>query len=330
MTQFELGATRVNSCYTTLAMGSLAPSSAAPLPATVFAVEQTHGRAVRPGNRLIAHSPDAGWGALYAALMEEAPFEATEQGVRHPSFIYHVNRPTEVTRRIDGGRPESALIGPRCLTLTPGRPASWWSHNGNPQILQVYVHRRLFENAAAEMYGLDPGRADLTPRFAILDPLLEQLSLAVIAALHEGDRHDSLYVESLAQMIAVHMVRMHCTGVRPRGNHGPAIANWKMRRLREYIESHLDCDLTLAALAREAGVSPLYLPRAFKNAFGQSPHQYVLARRIERAKDLLRNAELTVAEVSFATGFSSQSHLSDWFARAVGITPAAYRRQSIR
>lgn len=311
-------------------MGSLAPFSAAPLPVNVFAVEHTHGRATRTGNRLLAHSPDSGWGALYAALMEEAPFEATEQGVRHPSFIYHVSRPTQVTRRIDGSRPESALIGPRCITLTPGRPAAWWSHNGNPEILQAYVHRQLFENAAAEMYNLDPAKADITPRFAIFDPLLEQLALAVIAALRGGDRHDSLYVESLAQMIAVHMVRMYSNCARPRGNHLPAIANWKMRRLREYIEEHLDGDLTLAALAREAGVSPLYLPRAFKNAFGQSPHQYVLARRIERAKDLLRNAELTVADVSAATGFSSQSHLSDWFARAVGITPAAYRRQTIR
>jgi AraC family transcriptional regulator len=285
---------------------------------------------MRPGNRLLAHSPNSGWGPLYAALMEEAPFEATEQGVRHPSFIYHISRPTQVTRRIDGGRQESALIGPRCLTLTPGRPSSWWSHNGNPEILQVYVHRQLFENAAAEMYDVDPARADITPRFAVLDPLLEQLALAVVAALRDGDRHDSLYVESLAQMIAVHMVRNHSSCARPRSHSGPDIANWKMRRLRGYIEAHLDGDLTLGALAREAGVSPLYLPRAFKTAVGQSPHQYVLARRIERAKDLLRNAELTVADVSVATGFSSQSHLSDWFARAVGIPPAAYRRQSGR
>ena len=262
-------------------MGSLTPFSAAPLPAKVFAIEQTHGRAMRPANRLLAHSPDSGWGALYAALMEEAPFEATEQGVRHPSFIYHISRPTHVTRRIDGDRSESALIRPRCLTLTPGRPASWWSHNGNPQILQVYVHRQLFENAAAEMYDFDPAKADIIPRFAILDPLLEQLSLEVIAALREGDRHDSLYVESLAQLAAVHMVRMHSNGARPRGNHEPAIANWKMRRLREYIEVHLDGDLTLAALAREAGVSPsVFAARIQERVWTITATQYVLARRI--------------------------------------------------
>lgn len=300
-----------------------------PAPAQIFAVSDTHGRAIRRGNRLLAHSTDAGWGPLYAALMEEAPFEATEQGVRHPSFIYHVSRPTEVTRRIDSSKPERALIGPRCITLTPGRPSAWWSHGGRPEILQVYVHRDVFSAAAAEMFGCDPEKADVSPRFAISDPLLEQLSLAVISALRDGDHSDTLYVQSLAQMIAAHLARMHSNCSKPARTSAPAIANWKMRRLKEFIESNLEQNLSLTALAQEIGISPLYLPRAFKNAFGQSAHQYVLSRRIERAKDLLRNADLTVAEISAATGFSSQSHLSDWFSRNVGVTPAVYRRQNL-
>ncbi|HEX4277414.1 MAG TPA: helix-turn-helix transcriptional regulator, partial [Bryobacteraceae bacterium] len=60
---------------------------------------------------------------------------------------------------------------------------------------------------------------------------------------------------------------------------------------------------------------------------GQSPHQYVLTRRIERARELLRNTDLPVVDVALAAGFSSQSHLAHWFLRQVGISPAAYRRQ---
>jgi len=291
-------------------------------------IEETHRRATRPGNRVLAQSTDAGWGSLYAALMEEGPFEAVEQGVRHPSFIYHVSRPAEVTRRIDGCRPEKTVIGPRRITLTPGRPAAWWSHNAHPEILQVYVHHDLFAAAAAAMFECDPARVDITPAFAILDPLLEQLSLAVISALRDGNQRDTLYVESLAQMIAAHLARMHSNFSDRRGAPAPQISSWKMRRLKEFIEANLDQDLSLSAMAREIGISSLYLPRAFRNAFGQSPHQYVIGRRIERAKDLLRDGHFSVAEVSAATGFSSQSHLSDWFARTVGITPAAYRRNN--
>lgn len=295
----------------------------------VVGLADTHGRAVRPGNRVMAQSTQAGWGSLYATLMEEAPFEAVEQGVRHPSFIYHVSRPTEVTRRIDGSRPEKTIIGPRRITLTPGRPSAWWSHQGHPEILQVYVHHDLFASAAGAMFECDPSKADISPRFAILDPLLEQLSLAVISALRDTCRGDLLYVESLAQMIAAHLAREHSNFSARRSAPAPQISSWKMRRLKEFIEANLDQDLSLAALAREVGISSLYLPRAFKSAFGQSPHQYVIGRRIERAKDLLRIGQLTVAEVSAAAGFSSQSHLSDWFARTVGVTPAVYRRNTL-
>jgi AraC family transcriptional regulator len=100
-----------------------------------------------------------------------------------------------------------------------------------------------------------------------------------------------------------------------------------MRRLIEFIEENLDGDLSLDGMAREVEISPLYLARAFKAAVGQSPHQYVLARRIERAKELLRNTELPIVDVALSAGFSSQSHLSHWFLRNVGVSPAAYRRQ---
>ena len=83
------------------------------------------------------------------------------------------------------------------------------------------------------------------------------------------------------------------------------------------------------AIAAEGGISPIYLARAFKAAVGQSPHQYVLGRRIERAKKLLRDSDLPIVEVALASGFSSQSHLSNWFLRSVGVSPAAYRRQGL-
>ena len=99
-----------------------------------------------------------------------------------------------------------------------------------------------------------------------------------------------------------------------------------MRRVIDYIEEHLDGNLSLEAMAAEVEISPVYLARAFKGAIGQSPHRYVLARRIDRAKDLLRNTDMPVVDVALSVGFSSQSHLSHWFQRYVGVSPAAYRQ----
>jgi AraC family transcriptional regulator len=296
----------------------------------IFTVRETHGRVLRPGNRLIAHSQDAGWRSLHAAIMEEAPFQALETPIQHPSLIYHLSRPTEVLRKIEGARAEQALIGPRRICLTPGHATTQWQHSGNPEILQVYLRHSIYQQAVSEMYGCDTSAAELVPRFAILDPLLEQLAVAVTNALRDGTAEDGLYIDTLAQMMAVHLARMHSTRSRPARIVAPReISGWRMRRLIDFIEAHLDGDLSLEAMAAEVEISPLYLARAFKAAVGQSPHQYVLARRIERAKQLLRNTDTPIVEVALSSGFSSQSHLSNWFLRHVGVSPANYRRQGL-
>jgi AraC family transcriptional regulator len=293
----------------------------------IFPVRETHGRVLRPDNRLIAHSPDMGWRSLYAAVMEEAPFDVTERPIRHPSFIYHLTRPTEVLRKIEGAPAEKTLIGPRRICLTPGASTTRWAHNGHPEILQVYLRQSIYESAVHEMYGCDPQAAEIVPRFAMTDPLLEQLAITITSALRDGTAEDALYVDTLAQMIAVHLARHHSTRSRPVRPPAPQrISGWKMRRLIEFIEEHLDGDLSLDAMAAEVDVSPLYLARAFKAAVGQSPHQYVLQRRIERAKDLLRGTDHPIVEIALSAGFSSQSHLSNWFLRNVGVSPAVYRR----
>ena len=300
----------------------------------IFTTAETHGRALRDGNRLIAHSQDIGWRSLYACIIEEAPFDATEAPIHHPSLIYHLTRPTEVTRQVEGHSQERMLIGPRRICLTPGEAATRWHHSGHPEILQVYLRQSIFASAVSEMYGGDPGRAELVPRFAMQDPLLEQIALAIVSALQDGNAQsqpyeDQLYIDTLAQMMAVHLARVHSNRSRPL--RAPprieALSSWRIRGLIEYIENHLDGDLSLEAMAAQIEISPLYLARAFKSAVGQSPHQYVLSRRIERAKELLRNTETPVVEVALRTGFSSQSHLSNWFLRHVGVSPAAYRRQ---
>ena len=295
----------------------------------IFTARETHGRVLRSGNRLIAHSQDAGWRSLHAAILEEAPFNATERPIRHPSLIYHLSRPTEVSRKIEGAARESALIGPRRICLTPGDATTQWQHAGHPEILQVYLRQSVYEAAVTEIYGCDSSGAELVPRFAMLDPLLEQLAIAITNALRDGSAEDGLYIDTIAQMMAVHLARSHSSRSRPvRILPAKPLSGWKMRRVIEYIEDNLEGDLSLQAMAAEVDISPLYLARAFKSAVGQSPHQYVLARRIERAKELLRNTDLPVVDVALSSGFSSQSHLSHWFIRQVGVSPAVYRRQA--
>jgi AraC family transcriptional regulator len=296
-----------------------------------FTSKETHGRALRTENRLLVQSGDAGWRSLYAAIFEEARFHAAEPPVPHPYLIYHLRRPTDVTRKIEGFPTERALIGPRRICLTPGGSVVKTHHTGNPEILQVYIRQSAYELAVNEMYGCEASEAEIIPRYAMLDPLLEQLLLAVKSSLQNGAAKDRLYTDTIAQMIAVHLARHHSSRSREFSLPTPtAIPGWKVHRLIEFIEEHLDGDLSLESMAREVQLCPLYLPRAFKSSMGKSPHQYVLQRRIERAKDLLRNTDMQIIEVALSAGFSSQSHLSTWFRRTVGVSPSDYRRQGFQ
>jgi len=293
----------------------------------VFTIGETHGRAVRSGNRLIANSQDAGWRSIHAAIIEEGPFIATEAPIGHPMLIYHLARPTEVLRKIEGGPGNRLLIGPRRICLTPGDATTRWEHHGHPEILQVYLRGSIYQGAVGEIYNCDTSHAELVPRFAILDPMLEQIAIAITTALRDGTAEDGLYIDTLAQMMAVHLARAHSSQSRPvRVPPMQTMSGWRMRRVIDYIEENLDGDLSLEAMAAEVDISPIYLARAFKAAVGQSPHRYVLSRRVERAKELLRNTELPVVDVALSSGFSSQSHLSYWFQRYVGVSPAAYRQ----
>src|SRR5947209_15143519 len=152
-------------------------------PNSVFTVDETHGRVLRAGNRLIANSQDAGWRSLHAAIIEEGPFTATEPAIGHPMLIYHLTRPTEVSRKIEGGPGNRQLIGPRRICLTPGEATTRWEHHGHPEILQVYLRGSIYQAAVSEIYNCDTEHAELVPRFAILDPMLEQLAIAITTAL---------------------------------------------------------------------------------------------------------------------------------------------------
>ena len=103
-----------------------------------------------------------------------------------------------------------------------------------------------------------------------------------------------------------------------------------LRRARDLIDLRYAEPLDLAALAREAGYSKFHFARAFAAAYGETPRAYLTRRRLERAKTLLRVANLSVTEICFLVGFESLGSFSALFRRVVGQTPSAYRRESAR
>ncbi|HYH33262.1 MAG TPA: AraC family transcriptional regulator [Pseudonocardia sp.] len=104
----------------------------------------------------------------------------------------------------------------------------------------------------------------------------------------------------------------------------PAV--FHLRRARDLIDRHFAEPLDLDAMARAAGFSRYHFARGFKEAYGETPGQYLTRRRVERAQDLLRSANLTVTEVCHLVGFASLGSFSARFSELVGASPTEYRR----
>ena len=103
------------------------------------------------------------------------------------------------------------------------------------------------------------------------------------------------------------------------------MAQWKLRRALDYIEENIDRDIGLEALSKNIDMSPHYFCRAFRKSVGKPPYRYLISRRIERSKELLASTDKDVTEIALRVGFSSHSHFSTAFRRAVGHAPSAYR-----
>jgi AraC family transcriptional regulator len=153
----------------------------------------------------------------------------------------------------------------------------------------------------------------LAPQLQLRDPRLEHLAWAFEAELRAEPSGDPLYGESLGLAIAAHLVRRYRVGATAeaaadaRREPAAGLSPRQLRRVIEHIEAHVDGRLALAELAAVAGVSASHFKALFKRSTGLPVHQYVIRRRVERARLLLQERATTIADVAAQTGFANQS-----------------------
>jgi AraC family transcriptional regulator len=165
------------------------------------------------------------------------------------------------------------------------------------------------------------GRVELIPDLndlIVRDPLAELLGKTLIES---GPAGDGIYVESVARTLVMHVARLE-----PLRHTVKALPKWRIKRVQEYVGSHLEECISLADLAKAAGLSRMHFAAQFRAATGCRPHDYVLQQRIERAKDILFTTNMPLAEVALAVGFYAQPHFSTVFKRLTDETPARWRK----
>jgi len=267
-----------------------------------------------------------GWVGLEAARYRASPaFEFNTPAITHHMLVLFARPPEELELMYEGVKrhvPPPAGV----ISLVPaGSPHRVRSSGCNDE-LHICLGPELVARVAAEAFDLDPARLTVPPLDGLDLPHLRAAMEAVGVELTAGTAGGPLAAESLANLLAVHLIRHVLTPRSPvRGRDG-RLPRGRLRAVVEYIEDHLDAGPSLEQMAVVARLSVFHFARQFKVATGLSPHQYVILRRVERARQLLQaGTDLSLAEVALHAGFSDQSVFCLHFKRIVGVTPRQFR-----
>jgi AraC family transcriptional regulator len=228
-------------------------------------------------------------------------------------------------RGAESDRTQSITITHGHTHVGDARLPVWVRYSASPSFFALALDESFVTEISQKAFDQSDEFAIRTS-IGVQDPVIGRLGALGRRELSEGGMGGRLYLEGLAAMLTVHLLRSYGSPERSPIPHRGGLAPRQVRRVLDYIDAHLTDELGLVELAAIAALSPHHFVEAFKISVGKSPHQFVIERRVQRALDLLRDDDRSIAEVARAAGFASQSHLTANFRRVTGLTPGRFRR----
>lgn len=288
-----------------------------------------------PGQRL-ASSEASGWSGL---LLQTFQLPATLDEVYIPaasdySLALLMAGACRSERRLNQAPWNRATLYCGDLSFTPQHHAQRWrwqpvqKTGASVQVLHLHIAPHLLARAALECFdAITPQQILLRDHLKLVDPFIQQIALTLYNEVVSTGPGGRLLADTLIQALAVHLIRTHCQLDNPVPPYSGGLPRYLLRRVNDYMHTHLARDIRLTDLAELSGYSPYHFARLFRRSTGQTPHHYLLQLRIERAQQLLREKNCSIAEIACAVGFSSQSHLTSVFRQRLGVTPKRFRER---
>jgi len=275
-----------------------------------------------PNARLV-HSAELGDG-LSAAVWTNHHDAREYSAPGHHTVSCYIAGGTGTFRR---GQPQQKGA-PDKLCILPAEHESGWVVNGDIRLAHLYFSAEQFALGCVTLLDREPREMQLREHTFLEDPQQAQ-RFRQLLALNWDEPAERLLTSSIAHELISHTLLSQVgarQGLRLKGG----LATHQRRQLVAYIDSQLAEPISLGQLAGLCALSEYHFARMFRASFGLPPHQYVLARRLDRARQMLRGTLLPLGEIALACGFASASHFTNRFRQVLGGTPGAYRQAFLR
>ncbi len=274
-------------------------------------------------------SAETGWSSVSLEYYQHPlpPGETPQLCFDHYAIAVTLGQGFQLDWQIDGvarGRVQRDILFYGGMSLVPVKHANWGAWDQPHQGFNISLKSELLTRNAAELLAVD--QVEVLPQKPFYDPLILQIGLALKADLESHRPGGRLYAEALANALAVHILRHYSAHSHKPVYYLGGLSPTQLKLVTDYINDHLDRELSLAELAAIAQLSTYHFCRSFKRSTGLTPHQYVIRQRVERAKLLLKDGKLGISAVALACGFTHQSHLNRHFKRLTGVTPKKFSK----
>ncbi|MGY2198892.1 helix-turn-helix domain-containing protein [Pseudomonas gingeri] len=277
----------------------------------------------RSPNSRLEHSAEFGDG-MSAALWSNHHDAQDYEAPSHHTLSCYIAGGTGTFRR---DRPDNKG-GPNRLCILPAEHQSGWVINGSLRLAHVYISQEQFALECVTLLDREPRTVHLQEA-TFLEDARQVRRFHQLLQLNWGEPGERLLGSSLAHEMLSHTL-LNQVGLRQGLRLKGGLAAHQRRLLTDYIDSRLDQPLSLGQLAGLCNLSEYHFARMFRSSFGLPPHQYLLARRLSRARELLRATRQPLGDIALACGFASASHFSNRFRQVLGATPGDYRQAFTR
>jgi len=271
-----------------------------------------------------ASSESADWKSALLRCWSGTSPVMVQPPLEHHYVVMHLGGSKRVTRNYDGPA-VAEIVESGSLTFVPAGTAYVWRTEGPISFAHLYIDPRHLEGVLARELDTEGQGASLNGGVGLRDPILEPLLERMILEIRNAEYPSKLLLDCLFESLCIRLAQRHTSESPRRPSRPVSLAPHRLRRVLEFMDASIGCDISLLELADAAGTSQSHFSHAFQLATGSSPYRYLLRRRVEYAKVLLVTGSGSLEAVSSACGFNSRQQFGVMFKQAIGVSPKRFR-----